>query len=92
MIQLDLQDPGYPADLRQIYDPPARLFVQGRLPAQPMIAIVGSRRATPYGLRIAYRLAADLSHSGVAVVSGLARGVDAAAHRGALSGPTPTWR
>lgn len=90
MIRLDLAHDGYPADLRQIYDPPARLFVQGRLPVQPMIAIVGSRRATSYGLRIAYRLAADLSDRGVVVVSGLARGVDAAAHRGALSGPTPT--
>jgi DNA processing protein len=90
MTILNLGDEGYPAALRQIHDPPARLFVQGRVPAEEMIAIVGSRRATPYGLRIAYRLAADLSHCGVVVVSGLARGVDAAAHRGALSGPTPT--
>ena len=90
MITLKVDDEGYPADLRQIHDPPARLFVQGRLPDQEMIAIVGSRRATPYGLRVAYRLAADLSQCGVAVVSGLARGIDAAAHRGALSGPTPT--
>lgn len=90
MIALHLGDDAYPADLREIHDPPARLFVQGRLPEQPMIAIVGSRHATPYGLRVAYRLAADLSSRGVAVVSGLARGIDAAAHRGALSGPTPT--
>ncbi len=90
MTTLNVGDEGYPADLRQIHHPPARLFVRGRLPAQEMIAIVGSRRATPYGLRVAYRLAADLSQCGVAVVSGLARGVDAAAHRGALSGPTPT--
>src|SRR5713226_9351724 len=90
MTTLQVGDEGYPACLRQIHDPPARLFVQGRLPAEEMIAIVGSRRATPYGLRVAYRLAADLSQCGVVVVSGLARGVDAAAHRGALSGPTPT--
>ena len=90
MTTLNVGDEGYPADLSQIHDPPARLFVQGRLPAEEMIAIVGSRRATPYGLRVAYRLAADLSQCGVAVVSGLARGIDAAAHRGALSGPTPT--
>lgn len=90
MITLHLGDDGYPPDLREIHDPPAHLYVSGQLPAAPMIAIVGSRRATPYGLRVAYRLAADLSGRGVAVVSGLARGVDAAAHRGALSGPTPT--
>jgi len=90
MITLEPGGDGYPADLGEIHDPPARLFVRGRLPAEPMIAIVGSRRATSYGLRVAYQLAADLSSSGVAVVSGLARGIDAAAHRGALSGPTPT--
>src|SRR5437879_4437890 len=55
-----------------------------------MIAIVGSRRATPYGQRAARGLARDLSDAGVVVVSGLARGIDAAAHRGALEGPTPT--
>lgn len=90
MITLHLGDDAYPPDLREIHDPPAHLYVQGQLPSAPMIAIVGSRRATPYGLRVAYRLAADLSGCGVAVVSGLARGIDAAAHRGALSGPTPT--
>jgi DNA processing protein len=55
-----------------------------------MIAIVGSRRATPYGRRAAHRLARDLSDAGVVVVSGLARGIDAAAHRGALEGTSPT--
>jgi DNA processing protein len=90
MITLTLGDEGYPADLRQIHGPPARLFVQGTIPRQPMIAIVGSRRATPYGLRVAHRVAHDLSQRGVVVVSGLARGIDAAAHRGALTGPTPT--
>jgi DNA processing protein len=55
-----------------------------------MIAIVGSRRATPYGQRAARRLAHDLSELGVVVVSGLARGIDAAAHRGALEGGSPT--
>jgi DNA processing protein len=55
-----------------------------------MIAIVGSRHATPYGRRTAHRLAHDLSDAGVVVVSGLARGIDAAAHRGALEGKSPT--
>jgi len=85
-----LTDPVYPALLKEIHDPPPRLHVRGRLPSEPMIAIVGSRRATPYGGRAAHRLARELSNAGVVVVSGLARGIDAAAHRGALEGPTPT--
>ena len=85
-----LGDPDYPARLKEIHDPPARLYVNGRLPSEPMIAIVGSRGATPYGRRTAHRLARKLSDAGVVVVSGLARGIDAAAHRGALEGPTPT--
>ena len=85
-----LTDPAYPALLKEIHDPPPRLHVSGRLPSGPMIAIVGSRRATPYGGRAAHRLARELSNAGVVVVSGLARGIDAAAHRGALEGPTPT--
>ena len=85
-----LTDPAYPWLLKQIHDPPPRLYVSGRLPSEPMIAIVGSRRATPYGCRAAHRLARDLSGAGVVVVSGLARGIDAAAHRGALEGNTPT--
>jgi DNA processing protein len=80
----------YPAPLKEIHDPPARLFVRGRIPDAPMIAIVGSRRATPYGRRAAQRLARELSEAGIAIVSGLARGIDAAAHQGALEGPTPT--
>lgn len=78
-------DSGYPELLRAIADPPERLYVRGTIPSGPMIAIVGSRRATPYGLRVAERLARELAACGVAVVSGLARGVDAAAHRGAIA-------
>ena len=85
-----LTHPTYPRLLKQIHDPPARLFVDGRIPDGPTIAVVGSRRATPYGQRVAHRLAKDLSQVGVVVVSGLARGIDAAAHRGALEGPTAT--
>ena len=87
---ITLDDPDYPARLQQIHDPPPRLYVNGQLPSEPMIAIVGSRRATPYGRRAAHRLARDLSDAGVVVVSGLARGIDAAAHRGALEGRSPT--
>ena len=88
--RISLADASYPELLRQIYDPPDHLYVDGAIPAGPMIAVVGSRRATPYGLRTAQRLARELSRQGVVVVSGLARGIDAAAHRGAMEGPVPT--
>ncbi len=77
----------YPRSLREIYDPPGLLFVCGQmLPADALsVAIVGTRHATPYGLRIAERLAGGLSRAGLTIVSGLARGIDAAAHRGAVN-------
>lgn len=78
--------PGYPALLETIDDPPALLYVRGTLPVEPGIAMVGSRRCTAYGRRVAYRLAIDVARCGFAVISGLARGIDAAAHRGALDG------
>jgi DNA processing protein len=83
-----LGDPEYPASLAPIALPPPFLLVRGRLAREDAlaVAIVGSRRATPYGLRTAERLGADLAGRGVTVVSGLARGVDTAAHRGALDG------
>jgi DNA processing protein len=79
--------PSYPAALTTIADPPPVLWTRGRVGAlsAPAVAIVGSRAASPYGLAVAERLAADLAASGLAIVSGLARGVDSAAHRGALS-------
>jgi DNA processing protein len=76
----------YPAALEKINDPPELLYAKGRLPAGHGIAVVGSRECTPYGRRMAYRLATEIAAAGFAVVSGLARGVDAAAHRGALDG------
>jgi DNA processing protein len=79
---------GYPALLGQIHDPPAVLFLRGQIRPQDQaaIAIVGTRHATHYGIRQAERLAASLAQAGLTVVSGLARGIDAAAHRGALAG------
>jgi DNA processing protein len=79
-------DPHYPPPLNEIPDPPALLYAKGALEPrdQLAIALVGSRRCTPYGMRIAERLAAALARTGFTVVSGLARGIDAAAHRGAL--------
>jgi len=80
-----LEEPEYPALLRQIHDPPLVLYIRGTLPLQePAVAVVGSRRASHYGLQTAERLAYDLALRGVTVVSGLARGIDGAAHRGTL--------
>lgn len=80
-----LADEAYPARLRVAPDPPPTLFVGGRLPAGGFVAIVGSRKATPAGLETAYTLGRELAARGVCVVSGLALGVDAAAHEGALA-------
>ena len=79
-------DRTYPELLNEIYDPPILLFCNGHLKPEDnlAIAIVGSRHATPYGLKMADRLARGLAHVGITVVSGLARGIDAAAHRAAL--------
>ena len=76
----------YPSPLRAIHDPPLALYLRGRWQDedQAAVAIVGSRRGSIYGLQMAERLAYDLALRGVTIVSGLARGVDAAAHRGAL--------
>ena len=82
---IDCTSAGYPPLLREIADRPPYLYVQGNLiDADPAIAVVGSRRASSYGLLNTGRLAAELAAQGVAIVSGMARGVDAAAHRGAL--------
>jgi DNA processing protein len=79
-------DAAYPAALAAIVDPPAVLWLRGSasILSLPSVAVVGSRAGSPYALQVAERLAADLAARGVVVVSGLARGVDSAAHRGAL--------
>ena len=80
-------DDDYPASLREIYDPPIVLYVKGDLRAvdRNSVAVVGSRMTTRYGLEAARRLAYQLAYLGVTVVSGGARGIDTAAHQGALS-------
>ncbi len=80
-------DSSYPRLLTEIHDPPPVLFMQGQFRPEDAlsIAIVGSRHATHYGLAQAERLAASLARAGLTIVSGLARGIDAAAHRGALA-------
>jgi len=82
----------YPERLKEIYDPPPVLWVRGNadLLARPSIAIVGTRHPTPYGTGIAEMLARDLSARGMLIVSGMARGVDSAAHKGALAAGKPT--
>lgn len=79
-------DGRYPAPLDEIPDPPGLVYLKGAIEPrdQIAIAIVGSRRCTPYGIRTAERLATALARTGFTVISGLARGIDAAAHRGAL--------
>ncbi len=81
-------DPVYPRRLLELYDPPAVLFACGTFEsaAGPAVAIVGTRNPSSYGLQVARATAATCARAGVAVVSGLARGIDAAAHEGALEG------
>jgi len=74
----------FPSLLLHVSDPPLGLFVRGQLDGGPAVAVVGSRRATAYGRQVAGLLGRELAAAGVTVVSGMARGVDAAAHRGAL--------
>jgi len=81
-------DPDYPATLKHMYDPPMLVYVKGDLGClnKPSVGIVGTRDASSYGLEVAGQLAHDLAQAGWCVVSGLARGIDAAAHQGALVG------
>lgn len=83
---ISLWDDAYPAQLRTIHDPPALLYVRGHLPAQRCCAIVGSRQATAEGTRFAREIAGSLARHTICVVSGLARGIDTAAHVGAIAG------
>jgi DNA processing protein len=89
---LFLTDPAYPRLLAGIVDPPLVLWYQGDVGclSRPAVAIVGSRAASPYALEVAAHLATELAARGVVVVSGLARGADGAAHRGALAAPGET--
>jgi len=81
-----LTDSNYPRLLRQIPDPPPFLYVSGRLDRSPMkIAIVGSRNATGYGITTTKALSANLASLGISIVSGMARGIDTAAHQGTLA-------
>jgi DNA processing protein len=84
--------PEYPSLLEEICDPPLLMYARGQLDALhgSCIAVVGTRRPTIYGLQMAQGLGSDLGSRGITIVSGLARGIDAAAHRGCLEGKGPT--
>ncbi|MBI5143835.1 MAG: DNA-protecting protein DprA [Candidatus Omnitrophica bacterium] len=90
--KITVDDKEYPKNLRNIYDPPKQLYVNGTLLEQDemAVALVGSRRATQYGLETCEKLAYELAVRGVTVVSGMARGIDSAAHRGALRAKSRT--
>ncbi|MFY9744145.1 MAG: DNA-processing protein DprA [Candidatus Sulfotelmatobacter sp.] len=81
------EDANYPPRLKEIYDPPVVLYVRGNIELlpQPGIAMVGTRHPTPYGIGMAERLGFDLAKQGLVIISGMARGVDTASHRGAIS-------
>jgi len=83
---LTWEDEGYPRLLQEIYDPPPVLYVKGQLLPEDewAVAVVGTRAATAYGKEAATQIAGGLAHNGVTIVSGLARGIDSAAHRAAL--------
>jgi len=88
---LTLHDSGYPDRLRNIYDPPLVLYVKGYLPHiddVPVVGVVGTRNCTPYGITAAESTGFELSQKGISVVTGLAKGIDTAATRGALRGGT----
>jgi DNA processing protein len=85
---IPMNDPRYPQNLLQIFDPPAMLFVRGRpeLLGSLMVGIVGTRRPTAYGTTVATRFARDLSQAGLTIASGMARGIDTAAHKAVIEG------
>ncbi len=88
ILMVTMEDAEYPRRLLHIYDRPVCLFVKGRLPAEnkPSVAIVGARSCSEYGRQTAFSMGEFLGHAGVSVISGLARGIDGAAHKGALCG------
>ncbi|HZD33140.1 MAG TPA: DNA-processing protein DprA, partial [Candidatus Angelobacter sp.] len=86
-VVVSQDDLGYPKRLYEIYDPPLVLYLRGSSEAIAKygLAVVGTRHPTPYGVGMAERLACDLAARGLVIVSGMARGIDSAAHRGALT-------
>ncbi len=90
-VKFAIGDSAYPARLKELASPPAAIWATGDLRANVVVAIVGSRKATGEGAEFAYQLAFEVAARGGVVVSGGARGIDAAAHRGALAAGGRTW-
>ncbi len=90
---LFLGETGYPEALAEIPDPPLLLYLRGKRPERWLrgVGVVGSRRTSVYGIETARRLSYQLAYSGIPVISGLARGIDTAAHMGALAAQGSTW-
>jgi DNA processing protein len=90
---ITMADKEYPVSLSEIYDPPLVLYIKGKVPETwPRgVAVVGSRETSHYGLETAKKLGYQLAYAGVPVISGLARGIDTAAHLGALAAKGTTW-
>lgn len=86
VVLVPITDAAYPSRLREIFDPPPLLYARGRLEllGHLMLAVVGTRRPTNYGVQVAARLSKDLSVAGLTISSGMARGIDTAAHRAVL--------
>ena len=86
-VAIPISDPRYPDMLREIFDPPILLFARGRVELMKslLFGIVGTRRPTPYGVAATERLSGDLARAGLTIVSGMARGIDTAAHKSALA-------
>ena len=86
-VVVTMGDARYPQPLREIFDAPILLFARGRvdLLQSIVLGVVGTRRPTPYGLAVTERLSSDLAHAGLTIASGMARGIDSAAHKGALA-------
>ena len=86
-LLIPFSDPSYPSRLKEIFDPPIVLFARGRMELLQsiMLGVVGTRRPTQYGIAAAERLSADLAQAGLTITSGMARGIDTAAHRAALT-------
>jgi DNA processing protein len=91
-VAVPISDPRYPALLREIFDPPIVLFARGRIELLQtlMFGVVGTRRPTPYGLAATERLSGDLARAGLTIASGMARGIDTAAHKSALAAEADT--
>ena len=85
---ITINNPGYPALLKEIYDPPACFYMLGEMPCDtlPKLSIIGSRRCSEYGLTVSRKLAKELAPYNIIIVSGMAKGIDASAHNGTLEG------